>query len=103
MIVYVLDSSALLRYIDDEAGADRVEEHLGACAARRAEACISAIQWGEVAGNLRKRLGASGQERIMSSLLPAEVEIVPVGGDRAVRAAELKVDRNLSYARRNRP
>ena len=98
MTIYILDSSAALRYTDDEAGAERVEEILGACAARRAEVCISAVQWGEVAGNLRKRLGAAQQRRILSSLLPSEAEIVPVSGERAVRAAEIRVDRKLAYA-----
>jgi PIN domain nuclease of toxin-antitoxin system len=98
MTTYILDASALLRYIDDEAGADRVEEIFAACVARRADVHISAVQWGEVAGNLRKRLGASHEARIMSSLLPTECEIVPVSGERAVRAAGLKVDRKVAYA-----
>ena len=88
MTVYVLDSSALIRYIDSEAGADSVNAVLKACVAGKAEVCISALQWGETAGNLRKRLGASQQGRILSALLPSEVEIVPVNGDRAVRAAD---------------
>jgi predicted nucleic acid-binding protein len=98
MTAYVLDSSAVIRYIDDEAGAERVEQLLGACVAGKAEVCISAVQWGEVAGNLRKRLGAMQETRILSSLLPSEVEIVPVTGERAVRAAGIKVDRRVSYA-----
>lgn len=98
MTVYVLDSSALIRYVDSEAGADSVNAHLKACVAGSASICISAMQWGEVAGNLRKRLGAIEEARIMSSLLPSESEIVPVSADRAVRAAEIKVDRKVSYA-----
>lgn len=98
MTIYVLDSSALLRYVDDEAGAERVEEILRECASWRSKICISAVQWGEIAARLRTRLGAPGQARILSSLLPSEVEIVPANGDRAVRAAGLRVDRGISYA-----
>lgn len=98
MTVYVLDSSALIRFIDDEAGADRVEEILSACAGLRANVAVSAVQWGEVAGNLRKRFGAGEERRILSSLLPSEAEIIPVNSDRAVRAAALKVDRRIAYA-----
>jgi predicted nucleic acid-binding protein len=98
MTDYVLDSSAVIRYIDGEAGADRVNALLKACVAGEARVSISAVQWGEVAGNLRKRLGASEQARILSSLLPCESEIVPLSGEDAVRAAEIKVDRNVSYA-----
>jgi predicted nucleic acid-binding protein len=98
MTVYILDSSALLRYIDNEAGAERVEELLSACAAGKAEVRISAVQWGEIAGNLRKRFGETQERRILSALLPSEAEIVSVSGERAVRAAEIKVDRKVSYA-----
>jgi predicted nucleic acid-binding protein len=98
MTIYVLDSSALIRYIDSEAGADRVNGLLKACVAGKAGLCISAVQWGEVAGNLRKRLGASQEMRILSTVLPSEAEIIALGGERAVRAAEIKVDRNISYA-----
>ena len=98
MTTYVLDSSALLRYIDDEAGADRVEEIFGACVAGQADVHISAMQWGEVAGNLRKRLGALQERRILSSFLPSESEIIAASAERAVRAAEIKVDRKIAYA-----
>ena len=98
MTVFVLDSSALIRYIDSEAGADRVNVVLKAGVAGDATVCISAVQWGEIAGNLRKRSGALQQERILSSILPSEAQIVPVSGARAVRAAEIKVDRKISYA-----
>ncbi len=98
MTVYILDSSAVIRYIDSEAGADRVNALLKACVAGQAEVRISAVQWGEVAGNLRKRLGALQQRRILSSFLPSESEIVAASAERAVRAAEIKVDRKIAYA-----
>jgi predicted nucleic acid-binding protein len=98
MIKYVLDASAVIRYIDDEAGAKRVEEILGACVAGRAEVHISAVQWGEVASNLRKRLGATQERRILSSFLPSETEIVSASSESAVHAGELRVDRKIAYA-----
>lgn len=98
MTIYILDSSALLRYIDDEAGAERVEAILEACVTWRARVCISAMQWGEVAGRLRHRLGQKEELRVLSALLPTEAEIISVGGERAVRAAEMRVDRKIAYA-----
>lgn len=98
MIVYVLDSSALIRYLDGEAGATRIERILSDCAGLRAEAWVSAVQWGEVAGNLRQRFGASEEKRILSSLLPSEAKIVQVSPERAVLAADLRVDRKIAYA-----
>lgn len=98
MITYVLDSSAALRYFDDGAGADRIEEVLSACAGRQAHLAMSAVQWGEVAGKLRKRFGESDALRLLGSLLPSEAAIVSASADRAVHAAALKVDRNMGYA-----
>ncbi len=98
MTTYVLDSSAALRYLDDGEGAGRVEEILSACAGWRAELFISAVQWGEIAGKLRKRFGPLQEVQILSSLLPSEAKVIPVTADRAVHAADLKVDRNIAYA-----
>ena len=98
MTEFVLDSSALLRFIDKEAGAERVRAVLRICAGAEAEACISAVQWGEIAGILRRRSGALEQERILAILGGLQIRIVPATGKRAVRAAEIKEDRKLAYA-----
>lgn len=98
MTVYVLDSSALLRFIDDEPGAQRVEDILKECVRGQASVCLSAMQWGEVTGNLRRRFGAKNQSRLASAVLPSEVEIMPVTAQRAVEAADIKVDRKIAYA-----
>ena len=98
MTTFVLDASALIRYVDNETGADRVEEILSACVALQANICISAVQWGEVAGNYRKRFGPVREAHILSNVLPSEAVIVPADASRAVRAAALRVDRGISNA-----
>jgi predicted nucleic acid-binding protein len=96
--VFVLDASAVLRFIDNAAGGDRIAEILQARMDQTVEVAISAIQWGEIAGRARKRLGAAGQEYAMGMLAEFYPRIVPATGERAVRAAELKQDRKLPYA-----
>jgi len=96
--VFVLDSSAVLRFLDSEAGADRVGEIFELRGAQTAEIAISAVQWGEIAGKVRERLGESGQNRALSLLSRSQPTIVAATGDRAVNAAELKIDRRISYA-----
>ena len=98
MTVYVLDSSALIRFLDMEAGCHRVKSVLKDCVEGRVEVRITAVQWGEVAGNLRKRFGPARQAHILSSLLPSEAEITPANAESAVHAAGMKVDRKISYA-----
>jgi PIN domain nuclease of toxin-antitoxin system len=98
MTVYVLDSSAILRYIDNETGADRVRAILVEGLQSSARLYLSAVQWGEIAGKLYKRLGAEGQSSGMNILLLSRAEIIPADADYAVRAARLKVDHGISYA-----
>ncbi|HEY1254526.1 MAG TPA: PIN domain-containing protein [Terracidiphilus sp.] len=98
MTVFVLDSSAVLRHIDGEAGDDRVDAIFQMALMGRAEILVSAVQWGEIAGMLRKRAGAQEQKRVLQSLLQIDIKIVPCSAERAVRAAEIKVDRKLAYA-----
>jgi uncharacterized protein with PIN domain len=88
----------MLRYIDDEPGADRVEAIFKVCLQRQGKMCISALQWGEIAGRLRKRLGPLTATRVLETLLPPEMEVVAATGERAIRAATLRLDRKIPYA-----
>jgi predicted nucleic acid-binding protein len=98
MTIFILDSSALLRHIDGEAGADRVEAIIQMALMGDAEVLVPAVQWGEIAGIQRKRFGALEQERVLQSLLQIDIHVVPASAERAVHAAEVKEDRKLAYA-----
>lgn len=98
MTVFVFDSSAVFRHLDNEAGTDRVEEIYEACARGLGVMCISAIQWGEIAAVQRKRFGALEQEKVLQHLMQIDLRIIPASAERAVHAAELRVDRKISYA-----
>ncbi|MGA3080294.1 MAG: PIN domain-containing protein [Terracidiphilus sp.] len=98
MTVFVMDASAMLRHIDNEAGADRVEAILQICLQGSAEAEIPAVQWGEIAGKLRKRTGALEQDRILKQVMALISRVVPATAERAVRAAALRIDRKMSNA-----
>ena len=98
MTTFVLDASAVLRFLDKEAGWNRVAQILAAKRAQSAELAISAVQWGEIAGAVRKKLGATGQTRAMAALCQFQPRIAEADGDRALRAAALKVDRKIAYA-----
>jgi len=88
----------MLRHIDNEAGADRVEAILQICLQGSAEAEIPAVQWGEIAGKLRKRTGALEQDRILKQVMALISRVVPATAERAVRAAALRIDRKMSNA-----
>jgi predicted nucleic acid-binding protein len=97
MVTYVLDSSAILRYLGGEAGSDRVSEIIKSHLAGRCEAVISALHWGEVAGITRKLHGAQGMDLALSRLSAFGFRIVAADADRSVRAALIKVKRQIPY------
>jgi len=46
MVTYALDASAILRFLDGEAGSERVAEIIKDCLVGRHKAVVSAIHWG---------------------------------------------------------
>src|ERR1700704_377932 len=97
MVTYVLDSSAIVRYLDDEAGAERVAEIIKSHLAGRCVAIVSAVHWGEVAGITCKAHGKQAMEMVLSRLSAFGIQVVAADGDRAVRAALIKLKRDLPY------
>ena len=98
MTLYVLDSSAVVRFLDREAGWERVAAILIQKMTAKADVAISAVQWGEIAGAVRKKSGAAAEHRAMTRLGEFEPRIEPVTGERARRAAALKVETRIAYA-----
>jgi PIN domain nuclease of toxin-antitoxin system len=97
MVTYVLDSSAILRYLDDDAGATRVAEIIKSHLAGRCEAIISALHWGEVAGITCKIHGSQAMELVLSRLSAFGFQVVAADADRAVRASLIKLKREIPY------
>jgi predicted nucleic acid-binding protein len=98
MVTFALDASAILRYLDGEAGSKRVAEILKGHVAGRERAVVSAIHWGEVAGVTCKVHGKNAAEAVLSRLLAFGLEVIAVDGERAARAAFLKVETKIPYA-----
>lgn len=96
-MTYVLDASAVLRYLDDEAGAQRVSEIIKVHLAGRCEVAISALHWGEIAGIIHKVHGSDAMDLALSRLNAFGFQIVPVSEDRAVQAALIKLKKNIPY------
>ncbi|MFZ0996886.1 MAG: PIN domain-containing protein, partial [Candidatus Sulfotelmatobacter sp.] len=77
MVRYVLDSSAILRYLDGEAGSDRVAEIIKDHIAGRCEAVICSLHWGEIAGQICRQRGAPAMELVLSRLSAFAFEVIP--------------------------
>ncbi len=96
-MTYVLDSSAVLRYLDNEPGALRVAEILKAHLAGHCVAAISAVHWGEIAGISCKVHGHAAMELVLSRLEAFGVSIIAADAQRAVRSSLIKLKKNLPY------
>jgi predicted nucleic acid-binding protein len=97
MVTYVLDSSAVLRYLHNEAGSERVEEIIKGHLAGDCQALLPAPHWGEVAGITCKLYGKREMERVLSRLGAFGMRVVAADADRSVRAALIKIQRGLPY------
>lgn len=97
MVTYVLDSSAILRYLDNEAGAARVAELIKFHLAGKCAAVIAAPHWGEIAGITCKAHGKQAMELVLSRLGAFGIQVAPADGDQAVRAALIKLNRGIPY------
>jgi PIN domain nuclease of toxin-antitoxin system len=97
MVTYVLDSSAVLRYLDGQAGADRVSEIIKGHLAGRCAAVMSSLHWGEVAGHTCKLRGMDAMSLILSRLSAFGIPMIAADGDRAVRATLFKLKRKIPY------
>jgi predicted nucleic acid-binding protein len=97
MVTYILDSSAILRYLDGEAGAGRVSDIIKGHLAGRCEAIISALHWGEVAGITAKVHGRHAMELVLSRLLAFGFRILPATSEQSVTAALIRVNRGIRY------
>lgn len=97
MVTYVLDSSAVLRYLDGEPGAARVADIIKSHLAGKCAAIIAAAHWGEIAGIICKARGKPAMELALSRLGAFGIDVVAADADRAVRAALLKLKTQVPY------
>ena len=98
MVTFVLDASAVLRYLDDEAGSARVEAILRAHLDGKGIVIISAVHWGEIMGILWKRHGSEAANSTMLDLRSMGFAIVPATAERSQRAAVIRHRLQIPYA-----
>ena len=96
--IYVLDTSAIIRYLDREAGWPRVLYVLDLCSSELCRVLVSAVNWGELAAKLRRDHSQAVQEATMAALLSLRIEVVPATADRAVKSGAIKARLKIPYA-----
>ena len=95
---YVLDSFALLAYLEDEAGAQAVEEILDACRAGDAESWLSVVNLGEVLYITEREQGLPAAQKAIATVEQLPVRVMEADRARTFAAAHVKARHAVSYA-----
>jgi len=94
----VLDSSALMAFFEDRAGAEKVEELLAKAAETKAPLLMSVVNWGEVYYSVWRVRGEKAAEGKLREIAQLPIEIVNADPELTKLAARLKAQHNLPYA-----
>jgi PIN domain nuclease of toxin-antitoxin system len=98
MTAYVLDASALLRFLDREPGFDRIAALLKQATRGGVRLLVSAVNWGEVVSVLCRAHGLSAAKATASKLRALPLEIVAADAEGAEAAGFFKQDFKVPYA-----
>ena len=95
---YLLDSFALLRFIQKEPGNEPVKAILDDVQRGTACAMLNVINMGEVIYTVQRRFGQRHKLEVVMNIGRLGIVILPAPNDLVFRAAELKARFALSYA-----
>jgi len=95
---YVLDSFALLAYLAAEPGEAQVKVILTAAQARRAEAYLSIINYGEVIYITEREQGLPTAQRAIAAIDQLPIAVIEADRKQTFAAAHLKAHHAISYA-----
>lgn len=95
---YLLDSFAILRFIQKEPGNEAVKEILEDVRIGKACAMLNVINMGEVIYSVQRRFGLQFKLNVVMNINRLGIVILPAPNDLVFRAAELKARFAMSYA-----
>ncbi|MBN1450640.1 MAG: type II toxin-antitoxin system VapC family toxin [Anaerolineales bacterium] len=96
--VYLLDSFALLAYLDDEAGKARVQELLALADSGKCRAMMSMINLGEVLYIVERERGLTWAQSVLALVESLPIELLEASRGLVLDAAHVKANYTLSYA-----
>ena len=94
----VLDAYAILKFYQDEEGADEVEKLLMTAQGGGLWACISEINLGEVYYQTIRRKGLPAARRHLEQFYALPVEVIAPSSEIILSASEIKAQYAISYA-----
>jgi len=94
----LFDSFAILKYYQDETGAEKVENLLRSAQRDLLKAFMSEINLGEVYYLTIRRIGLEPAKENLERLLNLPIIIISPSSELIMRAAEIKAEYAISYA-----
>jgi len=95
---YVLDSSALLAYVDEGKNGEKVAHLLKSALRGDGEVFMSAVNYGEAYGVMLRERGSERAIAALSLVGQVPIRVLDATAERALRAAEVKARYKLYYA-----
>jgi ribonuclease VapC len=94
----VLDSCAVIHYLEQEPGCEAVVDILAAASAQEKPLLMCAVNWGEVYYTSLERYGEERAAEVERVIKTFPIQVVDVDTDIAREAARFKAGHKLSYA-----
>lgn len=95
---YVLDSFAILVYLEDEPGGEIVERLLADAEKGKADHALSLVNWGEVLYSVRRAKGKGVEQEAERLIDQLPITLVAPDRDQTRLAAQLKAQHPIAYA-----
>jgi predicted nucleic acid-binding protein len=96
--VYILDSYALLAYLNNEAGMDRIQAILREAGLGKCRVLLSILNLGEVIYIIEREVGLPQAQEVLALLEQLANSILPSTNKTVLSAAHIKANYRHSYA-----
>ncbi len=94
---YVLDANAVLDFVEDGPGAERVEQLFKDARHNGTPLLMSMVNWGEVFYFFWQKRGEEAARRILAELSRLPLELISVDLPQSLQAGEVKVRYKIPY------
>ena len=94
----LFDSHAVLKFYQDEPGADNVEKFLISSRRGDLKSIISEINLGEVYYKTIRRLGIASAKTQLEQFFELAIQVIPPSSEIILSASEIKAEYAISYA-----
>jgi ribonuclease VapC len=98
MPIYMLDSFALLAYLDGESGMERVKTILNGATKDQIRVMLPVINLGEILYITEREIGLVQAQAALAAIEQLPIEILPATREAVLAAAHIKANHHIAYA-----